>query len=132
MKKIGEVAECLGLSVDTLRYYEKINLLEKVQRTSSGLRLYSYDHLSTLRFIKRAQKMGFSLEEIRQLLSFRNAPAAAKPQIRALAREKLEAIIAHINELSELRGQIQELIEQCETSKGSCPIIQRLDLSEPD
>lgn len=71
MMRIGEVVTTLAISADTLRYYEKIRLMPKVQRNNGGVRFYSDKDLSRLRFIKRAQKMGFSLEEITQLLKFR-------------------------------------------------------------
>jgi len=65
--KIGEVRERTGLSADTLRYYEKINLLPNVSRNTSGVRQYDDKDLSRLNFIKRAQRMDFSLEEIKHL-----------------------------------------------------------------
>jgi len=74
MMRIGKVVESLDISADTLRYYEKIRLMPKVHRNNGGVRFYSDKDLSRLRFIKRTQKMGFSLEEIAALLSFRENP----------------------------------------------------------
>lgn len=127
MKKIGEVAGLFNISIDTLRYYEKINLLGKIERTANGIRLYSEDDLSRIQFIRQAQKMGFSLDEIGQLLCFRDAPEAAKPQVRQLAREKLSAIETHIDELIALRDEFQQLVEQCQTSTGNCPILAKFE-----
>ncbi len=76
--RIGDVAETLGLSVDTLRYYERIGLLPDVSRTQSGIRRYDENDLATLRFIKRAQLMNFSLSDIGALLEFRKNPGRSK------------------------------------------------------
>ncbi len=130
MKKIGEVAKLLNISIDTLRYYEKISLLNTIERTANGVRLYSDNDLSRIQFIQHAQKMGFSLDEIGQLLCFRDAPEIAKPHMRQLALEKLSAIESHINELTVLRDELQQLIEQCQKSTGDCPILAKFDKTE--
>jgi len=126
MKKIGEVASLLGISIDTLRYYEKIALLSNINRTASGIRLYSDEDLTRIKFIQQAQKMSFSLDEIRQLLSFRDSPEMPKPQIRQLVSEKLFIIEAHINELSILRDELKQLTSQCQKNQqaSSCPILE--------
>ena len=72
--RIGQAAEALGLSVDTLRYYEKRRLLPPVSRNNAGIRVYGDRDMSRLKFIRRAQKMDFSLDEIGQLLSMRENP----------------------------------------------------------
>lgn len=80
MMRIGKIVEALNISADTLRYYEKIGLMSKVHRDHGGVPFYNdKDNISRLRFIKRAQKMGFNLEEIANLLSFRENPQQAKP-----------------------------------------------------
>ena len=127
MIRIGEVVAALGLSADTLRYYEKIILLPRVSRNDGGLRLYSDQDIAQLKFIKRAQKMGFSLEEIGQLLTFRGSPQQAKPQVRQLAREKLEVIEQHVEELAILRDELKSLVNQCGASDSGCPILDELD-----
>lgn len=81
--KIGEVTAELGISVDTLRYYEKINLLTNIKRGAAGQREYTAADMARVRFIKRAQKMGFSLDDIASLLAFRDAPAQSKQIGRA-------------------------------------------------
>lgn len=127
MLKIGQVAKAEGVSVDTLRYYEKRQLMPGVQRDQSGIRFYTEKNLSRLRFIKRAQKMGFSLDEIVQLLSFRDAPHEAKPQARSLATHKLLQIEEHLLELGRLRDELAELTRLCGESADQCPILARLD-----
>lgn len=125
--KIGEVTDALEISADTLRYYERINLLPRVGRSVGGVRHYSEKDVGRIRFIQHAQKMGFSLQEIAELLRFRENPGDAKPQVRALAREKLDKIEKHLDELKALRQEFSLLIEQCSASDDDCPILNRLD-----
>ena len=125
--RIGEVVAELGVSADTLRYYEKIKLMPKVQRNGAGVRFYNDKDLSRIKFIKRAQHMGFSLKEIAQLLTFREAPQQAKPEVRQLAGEKLADIESHLQELQTLRNELQLLVNLCAGSQDVCPIIEGLE-----
>ena len=125
--KIGEATEALDISADTLRYYERIKLLPKVGRSTGGVRHYSESDLSRIRYIQQSQKMGFSLNEISELLRFRESPAAARPQVRALAVAKLQKIEDHLRELKALRQEFKALIAQCTESEGQCPIINHLE-----
>ena len=109
MMKIGQVVDELNLSADTLRYYEKINLITNIVRSTSGIRLYEEKDLIKLRFIRRAQKMGFTLSDISQLLVFRDNPAEF--EIRTLALQKLKEIEEHMRELSTLHDELRELTE---------------------
>lgn len=127
MIRIGEVATTLDISTDTLRYYEKIKLMPKVHRNSGGVRFYSDKDISRLRFIKRAQKMGFSLEEIAQLLSFRENPQKAKPQVKELAHHKLEEVEHHLSELTTLRDELRLLTNLCGASRNGCPILDNFE-----
>ncbi len=127
MMRIGEVAESLQISADTLRYYEKIKLMPKVHRNGAGVRFYSDKDLSRLRFIKRAQKMGFSLDEITQLLKFRESPQKARPKVRELAHHKLNEIEHHLTELTTLRDELRLLTNLCGASAEGCPILDAFD-----
>lgn len=127
MMKIGKVVEAMDISADTLRYYEKIRLMPRVHRNNGGVRFYSDKDLSRLRFIKRAQKMGFSLGEIADLLSFRENPQSAKPQVRELACRKLMEIEEHLTELGTLRDELRLLTNLCGTSPDGCPILDEID-----
>ncbi len=130
--RIGEVTQQLQLSADTLRYYEKIGLLPRVARTEGGQRLFEPQDLSRLRFIQRAQKMGFSLDEIAHLLDFRAAPQQAKPQIRRLATEKLALIEQHVQDLTHLRNELTLLVNLCTQNADGCPIIEGIEGKEGD
>lgn len=125
--KIGRVVEHLEISADTLRYYEKIHLLPRVSRDASGVRQYGKKDLSRLRFIKRAQRMGFKLDEIASLLSFRENPQKAKPQVRELAGQKLAEIEEHLTELSTLHNELQLLCNLCGADADGCPILDQFD-----
>ncbi len=127
MYKIGKVTKLLNISADTLRYYEKIKLLPPISRNSSGLRIYCDKDLSRLKFIRRAQRMGFSLEEIGKLLGFRESPQQAKPEIRQLAGDKLADIERHLVDLKLLRNELKLLVNLCLGSKEGCPIIDGLE-----
>ncbi|MEQ8689449.1 MAG: heavy metal-responsive transcriptional regulator [Pseudomonadales bacterium] len=113
--------------MDTLRYYEKIKLLPPVTRNSSGMREYDDKDISRLRFIKRAQKMNFSLAEIGQLLTMRENPLKARTEVRALTHQKLSDIEDQIKELTTLRNELQLLVNLCMGSDDSCPIIDGMD-----
>lgn len=127
MMRIGEVATALDLSVDTLRYYEKIELIPRARRNGSGVRLYDDKDLSRLRFINRARKMGFTLEQIGQLLCFREDPRQAKPQVRALAHHKLTQIEQNLAELTTLRDELRLLSNLCSGDPDHCPILDKFD-----
>ncbi len=128
--RIGEVAKMTGLSVDTLRYYEKAALLENIYRNEAGIRLYSEQDVSSLRFIQRAQRMNFSLAEIRDLLQMRKDPQHVRNEVRQLTRQKLQAIEAHLQELSTLRNELRLLLNLCQSSSAGCPIIDGIDAKD--
>ncbi len=126
-KKIGEVAKKLFVSVDTLRYYEKIKLLGPVKRSANGIRLYSEEDIVRVTFIKQAQKVGFTLEEIHQLLKFRDNPIQSKSRVRELVAKKLVVIEQRIQDLTALRDEFSQLTEQCINSEGGCPILKKFE-----
>ena len=127
---IGDVVQLLGMSADTLRYYEKINLLPAVNRTPSGIRLYSDKDISRLRFIQRAQKMKFSLAEIGDLLIMREDPQNARDEVRSLTARKMQEVELHLGELTSLRNEMQLLLNLCRGSKDGCPIIEEIDAED--
>jgi len=130
--KIGDVVNELGISADTLRYYEKIGLLKKVCRSASGVRCYSENDLSQLRFIQRAKTMNFSLDEIGQLLRMRENPTRARKSVRELTQHKLLEVEQHLLSLSALRNELTLLVNLCSGSKEGCPIIDDIDKQTGD
>lgn len=125
--RIGDITKQLSLSADTLRYYEKIGLLKDIPRNNSGIRTYFDKHLSQLKFIKRAQKMNFSLTEIRDLLQMREDPQHARTEVRQLTHAKLLEVEAHLKDLTTLRDELSLLINLCTGSEDGCPIIENMD-----
>ena len=124
---IGEISRLLTMSVDTLRYYEKIGLLPKVSRKESGIRCYNDKDISRLKFIKRAQKMNFTLAEIGDLLKMREDPQNARNEVRQLTVNKLHDVEVRAAELETLRRELVLLVNLCTSSKEGCPIIERID-----
>ena len=125
--RIRDLTKLLGMSGDTLRYYEKIGLLKNINRTSAGVRYYTQQDISRLRFIQRAKAMIFSLDEIGQLLSFRDDPQNSREETRELTRNKLTIIEKKSAELDTLRKELTLLLNLCGCSKSGCPILEDLD-----
>lgn len=125
--RIGDISKQLGLSADTLRYYEKISLLPNVSRNASGIRQYDDKDISRLKFIKRAQRMNFSLKEIRNLLSMREDPQHAKDSVRQLTADKLNDIKIQLADLTTLHNELQLLLNLCRGSEEGCPILDDID-----
>lgn len=123
---IGKVARAAGVNVETVRYYERVNLLPRPPRPSGGVRRYSDDAVARIRFIKRAQELGFSLAEIERLLALQDPQSCSAA--RSLAAEKLGLVEARLVDLERMRGVLKELIERCDARRGdvSCPIIESL------
>lgn len=127
MLSIGDTAQDTGLSVDALRYYEKIGLLPNIARDSGGRRCYGPGDLARLRFVQRAQRCDFSLDEIRQLLEFRDCRDVARPAVARLTEQKLDDIQHRLADLAQLQQQLKQLLQLCEGSDQGCPIIEGLD-----
>ena len=125
--RIGDLTPLLGLSSDTLRYYEKIGLLGKIGRSSGGSRFYTRRDVSRLRFIQRAKAMNFTLDEIGQLLHFRDDPKHSRMEARELTRSKLKIIEQQAQELDTLRKELTLLLNLCGCSEDGCPIIESME-----
>lgn len=125
--QIGQMASHVKLSADTLRYYEKIGLLPKVPHNSAGRRIYTDKDASRLKFVKRAQRMNFTLSEIAQLLEMRESPRGVRKEVRALTQQKLNQVEEQLRELRTLRNELRLLINLCQGAKEGCPIIDEID-----
>lgn len=124
---IRQAGQETGLSHDTLRYYERIGLLGPVARNAGGQRRYSATDIARLRFVRRAQAMDFSLEEIGQLLMLREQRGDVRADVRSMTETKLAAIEQRIESLTRLREELTQLISECRTSDKGCPIIARME-----
>lgn len=125
----GEVAEQADVNVQTVRYYERRGLLPEPPRTSGGFRQYRPEHVARIRFIKRAQELGFTLEEANELLDLRATPDADRADVRAVAQEKQEEVRRKIRDLQRIQATLDDLIAACEGhgSTDACPILDALE-----
>ncbi|HTV84258.1 MAG TPA: heavy metal-responsive transcriptional regulator [Dyella sp.] len=125
---IGAVAKRAGVAIDTIRYYEREGLLPEPLRRASGYRSYNETAISRLRFIRRAKDLGFTLEEIRDLLALSADRHRGVKAVRERARQRLASIDARIAELTRIRHGLEQLIEAC-PGRGDpehCPILRAL------
>ncbi len=123
---IGRLADEAGVNVETIRYYQRRGLLLEPEKPIDGHRRYGVDALRRLRFIKRAQVLGFTLDEIGGLLALDEAHACA--ETRELAAHKLEVIESKLADLKAMRRSLASLLRQCDTGSPTvaCPIIHAL------
>lgn len=124
---IGEAARRCGSSTDTLRYYERIGLLPPPGRDAGGRRVYSERDLGRLRFIRRAQSVGFTLDEIGNLLRFRENPARASREVRSLAMRKHDEVRETLTTLQQVETELALLVRLCPGDGDECPILEQLD-----
>jgi MerR family mercuric resistance operon transcriptional regulator len=126
---ISRLAQLGGVNLETIRYYERRGLLPKPPRTEAGYRQFSPDAARRLRFIKRAQELGFSLEEVRELLALRIEPRKNRASVRARAEAKITDIDRKIAALDAMRSSLRDLAERCEhcAPSSECPILASLD-----
>lgn len=128
--KIGTLAERGGVNLQTIRYYERERLLPEPPRLPSGYRLFPESTVRRVRFIKRAQELGFSLAEVRELLSLRmDGPCE---DVRSLAQAKLADIEAKMRILGAMKAILQRLTKQCPGCgpASECPILESINSSE--
>lgn len=129
---IGQAADRSGLTPKMIRHYERTGLLPPALRSGNGYRLYAEDALDTLGFIKRARDLGFSLDEIRELLALRRNPARASADVQALARQHVQALDERIERLLALRESLQRLVDQCHGNAApECAILDELASAKP-
>ena len=125
--RIGEVAKRAGVSIDTLRYYERLRLLPRTRRSSGGFRLFTQEHLVRVRFIKQAQDLGFSLEEIKGLLATGGASECRK--VRDLLERKLTELDDRLKAMKGFRRVLAQHLSECEAElkqhgeSACCPVV---------
>jgi DNA-binding transcriptional MerR regulator len=132
--QIGKVSEQTGLSVDAIRFYEKQRLLERPPRTEGGFRLFDTQDIQRIRFIRRAQRLGFSLPEIRELLVIERDEGETCSHVCELLHAKVAQIHSKIAELRMLEEQLKKKLRKCErkleasgdSHNGRCPVLDEI------
>ncbi len=123
---IGRVAVAADIHLETIRYYQRLGLVGEPPRPLGGIRRYDETTVARLRFIKRAQQLGFALDEVRQLLALEDGQSCR--ETRALAEKKLSIINARLTDLRRMQKLLKSLIAECDSGKRprACPIIATL------
>lgn len=132
--KIGEVAQKTGISIDTIRFYEKQGLLRQSARTEGGFRLFGRGEIETLKFVRKAQELGFSLSEIRELLILRADHVPACSHVEELLEQKLAGVEQKIEELQKLEQSLKSALRKCKRGmktaapghQDCCPVLEEI------
>jgi MerR family copper efflux transcriptional regulator len=126
---VGQLARRAGVGVQTVRYYERRHLLPTAVRRASGYREFGPAALERLRFIRRAQELGFTLSEIAELLALRLDPHTTAAEVKARAGQKIEEINGKIRDLERIRHALTHLAGHCRGGRGptgDCPLLEAL------
>ncbi len=123
---IGQLAAAAAVNIETVRYYQRIKLMPEPKRPPGGIRRYGEKELSRLQFIKTAQGLGFTLEEIADLVELDDGTNCAKAH--DIAVHKLEVVRARLHDLRKIETVLSRLVRQCESRRGAirCPLIEAL------
>lgn len=129
---IGQLAARTDVSVETIRYYERVGLMQQPQRPDSGYRHYPEDARRRLAFIRKAKALGFALNEILQLLALTTGSESACGTVKETATASIRRIEKQIRALSQMRRALGKLVAECLNGgpNGDCPIIQALEEAE--
>jgi MerR family mercuric resistance operon transcriptional regulator len=139
--QIGKVSQRTGLSVDTIRYYEKERLLREPPRSEGGYRLYSERDVEHLLFVRKAQELGFTLAEIRELLVVQDERTEACTHVRELIQNRLGSVRQKIEDLKKLESHLQEAQIKCEEALRDdsadphhecCPVLEAIAQAVPN
>lgn len=129
---IGEVANASGVSAKLIRYYESIDLIPKAGRRESGYRVYADQDIQTLRFVKRARNLGFSIKQIEQLLALWHDRSRTSAQVRSVALAHVKELEIKILELGAMANTLRKLAASCRNDKRpDCPILDDLAETKP-
>lgn len=126
---IGELAKQASINIQTIRYYERRNLVWPSERSSSGYRFYTSEELKRILFIKNAQDLGFTLKEIQELLSLRNRTQQSCSAVQKKAEKKLEDIRSKMHVLKKMERVLVGLVSDCtnRSLSSSCPFLKKIE-----
>lgn len=129
---IGTLAQESGVNIETIRYYEKIGVMPKPARSAGGYRLYTGDHLKRLTFVRRGRELGFTLDELRDLLRLVDGHAYTCSEVRALTLDHVAGIRRKIADLKRLERVMTDIASRCSGRRvPDCPIIDALFQTRP-
>ncbi|RQP21993.1 Cu(I)-responsive transcriptional regulator [Albitalea terrae] len=129
---IGQAAKASGVSAKMIRHYESVGLFPEAARTDSGYRQYGDKDLSTLRFIRRSRDLGFSIEQIRELLALWQDRKRPSRQVKAVAQAHIDELDAKLRELQAMKATLEHLVHCCHgDERPDCPIIETLESGQP-
>ena len=129
---IGEAAKASGVSAKMVRHYESVGLLPEAARTESGYRQYTDKEVNTLRFIRQSRDLGFSIEQIRELVGLWQNRKRPSRQVKALAEAHIQELEEKLKELQAMKSTLQHLVHCCHgDDRPDCPIIETLESREP-
>lgn len=125
--RIGELAKATGTKAETIRYYEREGILPSADRTDSNYRDYSDDHLATLSFVRRARELGFSMAQVRELLTLSDHEDNACEDVDRLVEQQLVEVDRKIADLTALREELGQMLRSCQADRiGDCRIVESL------
>ena len=133
--QIGTVAQQTGLTVDAIRFYAKEGLLKRPQRSEGGFRLFRLEDVEALKFIRKAQELGFSLQEVREILVLQGRGVGACEHVRELVEQKLASVRGKVDDLRKLERSLQGALRKCNrrlreagpTHERRCPVLEELN-----
>lgn len=125
---IGELAKSSGVNAKLIRHYESIGLIPKASRSESGYRTYTKNDVQFLRFVKRARGLGFSMKEIKKLISLWRNKSRASKEVKALAMTHIQDLERKILEMQEMAQNLRQLARHCHgDGRPECPILKNLE-----
>ncbi len=124
---IGQVAQAAGVTTPTLRYYEEEGILSPTTRSRAGYRLYDAQAVEQLRFIRSAQAVGFTLDDIRTLLDLEATGAkSCQAEVQRLLKQRLAEVSEKMKDLKQVQAALGRALDQCQRSKEECAVIKRI------
>jgi DNA-binding transcriptional MerR regulator len=132
--RIGKASERTGVSIDAIRFYEKRHLLDRAPRTQGGFRLFGAHDIQRIGFIRKAQQLGFSLPEIRELMVLQRDRAETCTHVRELLKAKISTVREKIRELNHLESELRRKLRACDrqlkvsgkSHRGGCPVLRAI------
>ena len=129
---IGQAAKASGVSAKMIRHYESVGLFPEASRTESGYRQYTDKDVHTLRFIRQSRDLGFSIEQIRELLGLWQNRRRSSRQVKALAQAHIHELEEKLHELAAMKATLEHLVHCCHgDDRPDCPIIETLAEAKP-